>query len=353
MKKIIATIALSMLLFTGCNNLSIEKELPQDDSNNNASTEEPAQIVQEKAQLSTLELSDLKIDESGEVMVLMYHNIGNEAATWTRTPQNLRKDLETLYDRDFRAISLENYSVGSIDTPAGFTPVVITFDDGNENNFRYIENNGKKIIDPECAVGVLEDFKKSHPNFNTTVTFFLNSSVFGNSEDAKEKLEFLIKNGYSVGNHTQNHLNLKTSDSTAIQKDIASLKKMHEAIYPNMDINTLALPFGAKPPEDLYSLTYEGSFEDTSYDNIAVLLVGWDPYLSPYNKDFDFSKIHRVRASETNVDGVGLYDWLSAYEKGTKNRYISDGDPLTIAIPSSKSELIDSGKFNDKNLIKY
>lgn len=58
------------------------------------------------------------------------------------------------------------------------------------------------------------------------------------------------------------------------------------------------------PSEENYSLTYKGLFDNISYDNIAVLLVGWDPYFSPYHKDFDFSKIRRVRASETNVDGV-------------------------------------------------
>ena len=71
------------------------------------------------------------------------------------------------------------------------------------------------------------------------------------------------------------------------------------------------------------------------------------------HKDFDFSKIRRVRASETNVDGVGLYDWLKAYAQGTKFRYISDGNPATISIPESKQELIQSSKFQDKKIITY
>ena len=353
LKKTIAFIALTMLLFTGCSDLSSDNEKTTDEKKVVSEVQEPAQSDAEKKPLTTDEISALKVDESGEVMVLMYHNIGTEEAEWTRTPENFRKDLESLYENGFRAITLEKYSTGEIDTGSGLTPVVITFDDGNENNFRYIENNGEKTIDPQSAVGVLEDFKKDYPDFNTTATFFLNSSVFGKSDDAKQKLEFLIENGYSVGNHTQNHLNLKTADSASIQKEISSLKKMHETIYPEMDINTLALPFGAKPPAELYELTYRGSYDDTSYENVAVLLVGWDPYLSPYDKDFDFSNIHRVRASETNVDGVGLYDWLSAYEKGTKKRYISDGDASTIIVPSSRAEVINMEKFSQKNLIAY
>lgn len=89
-------------------------------------------------------------------MVLMYHNIGEEEATWTRTPENFRRDLETLYNSGFRAISLEDYALGNIATEKGHTPVVITFDDGMKNNFRYLENGE---IDPTCAIGILESFK--------------------------------------------------------------------------------------------------------------------------------------------------------------------------------------------------
>ncbi len=51
-------------------------------------------------------------NEMGRVMVLMYHNIGSEEATWTRTPENFKKDLNTLYEKGYRPISLKRLCVG-------------------------------------------------------------------------------------------------------------------------------------------------------------------------------------------------------------------------------------------------
>lgn len=348
MKKfLLSSLMLSALLtLNGCSTVPSTTE-PED----TPPVEEQTAETSTPAVLSKEELKTLEVNESGEVMVLMYHNIGEEEATWTRTPDNLRRDLETLYQKGFRAIRLEDYVSGNITTSPGHTPVVITFDDGRENNFRYLE--GTTDIDPNCAIGVLEEFKKARPDFNMTATFFLNGLAFGQKEQEKDKLDFLVQNGYSVGNHTMTHPSLRKLSAEDIQKEIATLKARFETLCPEAEIDTLALPFGEKPKGDDFIYTYWGKYDNTSYENVAVLLVGWDPYLSPYDKDFDFSNIHRVRASETNVDNVGLYNWLEAYEKGTKARYISDGNPSTIVVPESKSEKIDTEKFSDKTLLTY
>lgn len=350
MKKILITIFAISAILTGCSSestLATEEVPASEEAIIEDNLDQPLEV------LSLDDMANLKIDESGEVMVLMYHNIGEEEATWTRTPENFRRDLETLYNSGFRAISLEDYANGNISTEAGFTPVVFTFDDGNENNFRYIKHGEENIIDPKCAVGIMEDFKKEYPDFNMTATFFLNGLAFGDSSTEKEKLTFLIENNYSIGNHTMGHPNLRDLSSENIQKEIATLKERYENMLPNLDINTLALPFGGKPSADDYTLTYKGEYDGVIYENIAVLLVGWDPYFSPYHKEFDFSNIRRVRASEMNVDGVGLYDWLYSYEKGSKRRYISDGNPDIIAVPSSRIDLIDQSRFTDKEIISY
>ena len=353
MKKFLIYIFISIFIFSGCsstNSTDLASEVETNSADLIDNEEDSLDQTNQDEILDSEEMQSLKVDESQEIMVLMYHNIGTEEATWTRTPENFRRDLETLYNSRFRTISLEDYVQGNISTQKGFTPVVITFDDGNENNFRYLDN-GK--IDPLCAVGIFETFKKDFPDFNTTATFFLNSLAFGNSEQEQEKLKFLSENDYSVGNHTFNHLDLKKASPDDIQKDIARLKSKHETTYPDLNIQTLALPYGAKPSEENYHFTYNGSFEGITYNNIAVLLVGWDPYLSPYHVDFDFSKIRRVRASETNVDDVGIYNWLSSYDEGNKKRFISDGNPNTISVPLDREESISETKFEDKKIISY
>lgn len=347
-KTVIFSFLLSLSLLAGCSAPASPEQ---------SSEETPKEALQETPAppeiLSPEKLEEIKADESGEVMVLMYHNIGEEEATWTRTPDNFRRDLQTLYDKGFRCISLEDYVKGNITTKAGFTPVVLTFDDGRENNFRYITENGNKVIDPSCAVAIMEEFKAAHPDFDMTASFFLNGLAFGQKDEEKEKIDFLINNGYSIGNHTMSHPSLRKLDAQEIQKEIASLKARFETLCPNADINTLALPFGEKPKGDDFVLTYKGQHEDTAYENIAVLLVGWDPYLSPYDVDFDFANIHRVRASETNVENVGLYNWLEAYDKGSKPRFISDGNPSVVSVPSAKAEKIDPEKLSGRELITY
>lgn len=348
-KAIILFILLTLVL-SGCSNSDISK----DESNSSNKNTESTNLNESKNDNTTIKIdyNKVKPNELGKVMVLMYHNIGENESTWVRTPTNFRKDLNTLYEKGYRAISLNDYVSGNINTKAGFTPVVITFDDGNENNFRVFEEDGNIKIDPNSAVGILEDFKKSHPDFDTTSTFFLNSNIFNQPEYVDFKLKFLVKNGYDIGNHTLYHTDLSKSDKETIQKSISQEIDIINKYTKNYAINTLALPFGGKPQDENYIYAVKGQYNSISYENNAVLLVGWDPYKSPYHKDFDFSKIHRVRASETNVDNVGLYDWLNKFDENKQIRYISDGDPTTICIPENYKDVLNVN-VQDKTIVSY
>ena len=133
----------------------------------------------------------LGVNELGQVMVLMYHQIGEEEAEWVRTPENFRKDLETLYAAGYRLIALNDLLDGNITVPAGTTPVVLTFDDGTIGHFRYIEQDGQTVIDPDCAVGILEQFAAEHPDFGQAATFFImyEASIFGQPEYVQAEAE--------------------------------------------------------------------------------------------------------------------------------------------------------------------
>src|SRR5881396_1048570 len=85
-------------------------------------------------------------NELGRVMVLEYHKIDYPEERWTRTPENFRRDLETLYARGYRLQSLNGLIEGKITVPAGTTPIVLTFDDSSPGQFRYLVNNGKLEI---------------------------------------------------------------------------------------------------------------------------------------------------------------------------------------------------------------
>lgn len=298
----------------------------------------------------------LKPNEAGQIMVLMYHNIGQEEAEWVRTPENFKKDLKTLYEKGYRPISLEDFVNNDIDVEAGLTPVVITFDDGNQNNFNIIEKDGEKIVDPDCAVGILEEFNREHPDFPLKSTFFVFGSNPFRQEDLLEyKLNYLIEKGFDIGNHTLGHNDMsKINDANEIQRVIGTQATFLESLIPDYKVNTYALSYGARPKDEgLYQYLQKGEHEGKIYENIAILNVGWDPSVSPIDKDFNPYSIHRIRASETKVDGVGMYDWLSVLDKNPERRYISDGNPDIVTVPKKFEEKVDTEKLKGKELYIY
>ena len=48
----------------------------------------------------------LRPNELGRVLILEYHRIDDTEGPWTRTPEHVRDDLESLYTRGYRLISL-------------------------------------------------------------------------------------------------------------------------------------------------------------------------------------------------------------------------------------------------------
>lgn len=298
-----------------------------------------ANATERHVDVAAVDLS-LKPSEGGKIMVLMYHNIGPEEAEWTRTPENFRADLELLYEKGYRPIRLSDYVRGHIDTPAGLTPYVITFDDARENNFRYLEDGS---IDPDSAVGVLLAFAAEHDDFSPHATFFVNGRVpFRVEGEEEKKVSFLIENGMDIGNHSDGHENYTSIDAAGLQKSIGRQANYLESLTPqDYKVNTFALPFGIRPRDKaLHRYLEKGEYEGKTYENIAVLNVGWDPWYSPFHKNFDPLTIHRIRASEMNVDDVGIRDWIRYFDEKPEARFISDGFADIISAPASFAEVM-------------
>ncbi|MGE5630303.1 MAG: polysaccharide deacetylase family protein [Caulobacteraceae bacterium] len=363
---ILFLIAILLVNFIGCtpkepektpkNNQQEQTKPPEENkaTQNNNQTANNSVDTSKANNKSEAELKALKANENGQVMILMYHGIGEKEAEWVRTPDNFRKDLKTLYDKGYRLISLKDYIENNIKVEAGFTPFVLTFDDGLQSSFNIIEENGQKKIDPNCAVGILEQFKKEHPDFGKGGSFFVYYPIpFRQKELIKEKYDFLINNGYDIGNHSYTHENLGELSIENVQKVLALNVKNTQQYLPGYDMYALALPFGAAPKGDNYKYVAQGEYEGVKYNNRAVLRVGSNPAPSPVDLKFNPLKLPRVRGSEMKTDGVGLYDWLSYFDKNPGKRYISDGNPETIAIPAKEADKIDKSKLNGKELVIY
>ncbi len=327
----------------------ITDESKNNDESQASISEAISETSDSKSPLPMIDTS-LKPNELGKIMVLMYHNIGEAEEEWVRTPENFRRDLKYLYDNGYVPISLKDYVSGNIHTPAGKTPYVLTFDDTRENNFRYLEDGS---IDPDCAVGILLEFAKEHPDIKPYCTFFGNADVpFRVNGQEKQKVNFLIENHMDLGNHTVNHPDLTGMNAEEVNYEVGHQAKYLSSLFDNgYEVNTIALPFGSRPENaEAEAMIFNGVYEGFEYKNIAVLNVGWDPYFSPYHLEFNPHEIHRIRASETDVDGVGIYDWLKYFEDNPEERFISDGHPEVITVKSKDMENI---KETDKELFIY
>ncbi len=331
------SILTSAVLFSGCGSLA------------STGKKTTAAVQQEQVKKDPKESIDLskKPNEAGKVMVLMYHNIGSVEKEWVRTPENFTKDLNTLYEKGYRPISLTDFVTGNINVEQGCTPVVITFDDGNGNNFEYLSDG---TVSKTSAVGLLLDFHEKHKDFPLEATFFLTGNVpFGQKGLESKKLDFIIENGMDIGNHTVTHPMLGKQTADKIQTEIGAQAQFLEKLITKQGytINTLALPFGSRPKDEaLAAYLKTGSSNGTAYNNIAVLNVGWNPSYSPYDTRFNNLSIPRIRASEMKVEGVGMYDYIKYFDNHPEEKFVSDGVSSVVTVPKAKSDKISvpSGK---------
>jgi hypothetical protein len=283
-------------------------------------------------------------NELGRIPILEYHLIGDSAARWMRERNQFRKDLEWLYSRGFRPVTMADVLDRKLDLPRGLSPVVVVFDDASPSQFSYIERNGQLEIDPNSAVGIWLDFAGKHPDWGNKAVFCMLSgaeagrSFFGDrgiegqkTEWRHRKVKFLADQGFELCNHTLWHAQLSKYDDAFVQEQIARLQLAVDSAVPGYRVRTLALPLGLWPKNR--ALASKGSWTDrktgrtTSYDYGAVLEVSGGPARSPYDPQFNGLSLPRVQVHQTEMEQT--IDRLDR----NRNRYVSDGDPDTVAKP--------------------
>lgn len=297
---------------------------------------------------------ELKVNELGDVPIMMYHGIHNitdneytggnvDKDGYQRTKEAFIEDLEFYYNSGYRMIRLQDYVNGIIDVEAGLSPIILTFDDGLENNIKVtgLDENGNIIIDPNSAVGVLEDFKKKYPDFNVTATFFVNGGLFQQSEYNEKILNWLVDNGYDIGNHSYSHADFTTISKEKSVQEIGSVYNLLDKYIPGKYVNIVALPFGSPYDKDHsnFEAILNGIYNGNEYETESTLRVGWMPETSPFNLNFDKTFLKRVRAWDDNGND---WDIKKSFEYLENTRYISDGDKDTITVPQDQVEKVNN-----------
>ncbi len=309
---------------------------------------------------NTDNIENAKPNEAGKIMIVMFHSFVDEFnptkydnGEYTMTFDSFRELLYRLYEEGYRLVGLKDYLENNISIPIGYKPIVFTFDDGTSGQFNLVEEDGVLNANKNSAVGVMEEFNKIHPDFGLKGTFFVNlgASTFNGSGTVKERLEYLINNGFEIGNHTLNHVNFsKVSSIEKIQEEVGGNQKKMLELVGGYEMFALSLPYGA-PSKDLFKYVISGEFEGVKYENLAILNVGAEPALSTINKNFDPYSVPRVRAPGIKPIDYDLNWWLDNISES--HEFISDGISHTVTIPKEKIEDIDLTKISDKELVTY
>lgn len=304
-----------------------------------------------------------QVNELGNVPIMMYHGIQNitdnkytggniDIAGYQRTAKAFKEDLEFYYQNNYRMIRLIDYVNGIIDVKLGYSPIILTFDDGLSNNIKVLgrDDSNKLIIDPNSAVGILEEFKNKYPDYNITATFFINSNLFNQSEYNEEILLWLIEHNYDIGNHTTTHTSLAGTTKEQTIKEIGKQYEKLEHIIGNKYVPIVALPFGEPYSKTHQNFQYilEGTYNNKSYKTESLLRVGWEGELSPFHKNFDKTYLKRIRAYDNN--GAD-FDIKYNFNILDKTKYISDGNKDTIVVKDKDKDLISPN--NNLEIITY
>lgn len=267
-------------------------------------------------------------NELGSIPILMYHQLSpTPTGDYDQTPEKFRGELDRLYRENYRPVTITQYLSGNLDLPAGTHPVVLTFDDSTTSQVRFTDTGA---LDPNCAVGILQDFAATHQGFAPVATFYVNDNPFAGDPRA---LPWLASHGFEIGDHTADHRNLSALGAAGVQREIGENLRTITAAAPGITVRTLALPDGAEPENP--ALATKGTWEGTPYSFDGVLLVGANPAPAPFGR-LDPTSIPRIRSGRTPVQFDSIY-WLDHLAAHPDQRYTSDGDPDHISFPRTLS----------------
>ena len=311
-------------------------------SPNAASTPKPGSLAAAKPSVHLVDPAEVKANEVGLVPVMMYHRITAQVnGDYDTTPKDFRAGLQRMFSARYRPVRTIDLVRGTLDVPAGFTPVVLTFDDGYPDQFAADEAGN---VDPDSGVGILLDVCKEFEDCPPAGSFNINKNPFGLTTPSTQRagLATLHQLGFEIANHTFNHDDLADLGATDVQRDFVNLQRLVHDAVPGASVLTMALPFGVSPQRR--ALASAGSWDGERYLNEGVLDVGANPSPSPFSRTFDPAAIPRIRSMSARGGRLPLTFkyWLDALAAHPEQRYVSAGNPGHVTIPKALTPMLDA-----------
>jgi len=287
-KKIIFPVLLSFLLLCSCsnsptvqntdstvvkkekqNNTNIDKEKSENsnteiEENSTKNTDKPANNpgINDNATVNNPTVTTTYKAANQGVPVIMYHSIAYEEGNPARLPvENFKAQMQYLKDNNYTTLTLDElYKYYTEDYPIPEKSVVLTFDDGYDDNYT-------------SAYPILKQF-----GFKATI-FLISDFIdkmpgYLNSTQVKE----LNANGMSIECHTVDHPHL---DQLTVDQQKLELENSKQAIEKllNKQVKYIAYPYGGYNQDTLslvsqlgYSLAFttDGRWSEKS-DGLVTL----------------------------------------------------------------------------------
>jgi peptidoglycan/xylan/chitin deacetylase (PgdA/CDA1 family) len=195
------------------------------------------------------------------IPILNYHRVDNVDNFMTIHPDDFERQLQYLYNQGYTSVTLDevaNYFQGEGELPA--KPIVITFDDGYEDNQRVavplLRKYGFKAI-----IFVVSDFV-GKPGYLTW-----------------EQMKAVQERAISIGSHTMNHEDLATLNAQELAMQLRDSKTSMEAGL-GTSVDFIAYPYGRLNDQVLAAVQAAG-YKGGCSTKVSVAVKGDNMYALP------------------------------------------------------------------------
>jgi len=223
--------------------------------------------VPETASATSLSYTDpAPSDENAPsgIPILMYHHVSDPVdGYYGVSTARFLTDLQLLDEAGFYLITPHDLENNLMQVPPDRKPLMLTFDDGWQDNFNFIGSGSTLEADPDCIVSILEQYSSEHPEFGHGATFYISwdKIPFGQEEYVAEKFNLLLDMGYCIGNHTNMHADFMTLPRSKWENSVAlPMVKFHKRLGLRIsEVFTMAYP-GGRFPEGIGAEEYLAGF---------------------------------------------------------------------------------------------
>ncbi|MDL2280928.1 polysaccharide deacetylase family protein [Selenomonadales bacterium OttesenSCG-928-I06] len=227
------------------------------------------------------------------IPILLYHHVSDEKTALpelTVSSEEFDYQMKKLKDSGFSTITTEellNYmSNKQVRLPE--KPIVITFDDGYEDNYTY-------------AFPILKKY-----NFKATI-FMVGVNIDANKRLSTQQMKEMVNYGIEFGSHSITHSSLPALNKTELIKEIKNSKKQIEQVIKK-EVSLFSYPYGDYNLNVLESteFNYKGAVTvlpgpvKSNYDN--VFLMRRIPIFNDTDIEKLFDLINKNQAKESLLD---------------------------------------------------